>query len=91
MKEQDNPFVRKYILKAMRTMQRRHCAYDMMSAGINAPAPPMCDCKFGYASELIKPFGESTGCAELRVVVKLLSLMTDSEYKIIMAKKRQIK
>jgi len=78
---------RDYLKGVLHNIQRKHCSYDGASIGIGGDPPPYCDCKYGY--DLV-PFGEKTGCPELRCIVELLALMTDKEYIKIMRRGKNI-
>ena len=77
------------LIKTLTLMQRKSCGYDSMGfLTIVSKPPPTCDCKYGYNDGSFKPHyaGETTGCPELRNVIALLTLMTDEEYSLTLAK-----
>ena len=59
--------------KNLDLLQKNSCSYF--------GAPNQCDCKYNKTEEVIPMSESSCGCPELRLVVKLVNAMTESEYK----------
>jgi len=60
------------VLEGLEALQKTVCAYG---------SEYRCDCKYGIREDA-RPLeiSENTGCPELRVVILILSNMTDTEY-----------
>ncbi len=72
------------VRNALHLLQREVCVYDV---NFHKDPPKICDCKYGYAHNLLKGNSEISGCPELRTVVELLDKMTEEEYNAILSRK----
>lgn len=76
------------VRNALHLLQREACVYD---GNFHKDPPDFCDCKYGYAGNLLKGNSEMSGCPELRTVVELLDKMTEEEYTTILERRQKLK